>query len=446
MKKYLGLVVLVLPLMILGCCGSSSSSDDDDGDAATTYTVSGTISVQIGGLDGVTLTLAPVTAARTDQTATSAADGTFSITGVEAGAYTLTPSKTDFVFTPTNIAVTVSAADVTAQDFTAEIDDTTFTIAFNVIADVDVSDVYTMTLDGENRTRLTTNHESTIPRFSSDKTKILYNLGTDSVYVMDSDGTDAVKVTPDGATPAEPSFASSDSLVVYSNTSGDDFEVFSVPSDGSAAPTQLTTLTGDNWGALVFPAGDACVFSSKADGATYYDVYGMNIDGTDLTNLTSNDSMDSLYMSVSGDGTKIAYTGNYGGGVYDVFLMDADGNNVVNISNDADSANQSSSVSYDGTKVVFDSDRDHGGSHSEIYIANADGTELTRLTTTTDEDTSHLNYRPQFLRDGRILFLSLRDVLPQIYVMDADGSDQTLVSDGSTSDNDVLGGWDKPSF
>ena len=51
-------------------------------------------------------------------TATTSADGSYSISGLPAGSYTLTPSLSGYTFNPSSKQVTV-AANMTAQDFAA---------------------------------------------------------------------------------------------------------------------------------------------------------------------------------------------------------------------------------------------------------------------------------------------------------------------------------------
>jgi TolB protein len=69
-----------------------------------------------------------------------------------------------------------------------------------------------------------------------------------------------------------------------------------------------------------------------------------------------------------------------------------------------------------GGKIAFESDRD-GGS-GEIYVMNADGSNQTRLTN--DEGSSAC-----FSSDGTMIaFSSVRDGDFEIYVMNADGSNQ----------------------
>jgi TolB protein len=66
----------------------------------------------------------------------------------------------------------------------------------------------------------------------------------------------------------------------------------------------------------------------------------------------------------------------------------------------------------------------------EIYIMNADGTNQTRLTNNLVDD-----YNPVFSTDGtRIAFTSLRDGNYEIYIMNANGTSQTRLTNNTTDD------------
>ena len=78
-------------------------------------------------------------------------------------------------------------------------------------------------------------------------------------------------------------------------------------------------------------------------------------------------------------------------------------------------------------KIAFMSDRD---GNQEIYVMNADGSNQTRLTNNPGWDES-----PCFSPDGtKIAFESLRDGDPEIYVMNADGSNQTRITNNPAYD------------
>ena len=88
---------------------------------------------------------------------------------------------------------------------------------------------------------------------------------------------------------------------------------------------------------------------------------------------------------------------------------------------------QTPAWSPDGRKLAFVSRRD---GNSEIYVINADGSEQENLTQHPARD-SH----PSWSRDGRKLaFVSRRDGNSEIYVMNADGSGLRNVTRAPSND------------
>ena len=84
-------------------------------------------------------------------------------------------------------------------------------------------------------------------------------------------------------------------------------------------------------------------------------------------------------------------------------------------------------------RIAFQSDRD---GNYEIYIMNADGSDQTRLTINPDDDAMFPAWSP----DGtRIVFVSSRDGNYEIYVMNADGSDEVRLTDNT--DDDMFPAW-----
>ena len=78
-------------------------------------------------------------------------------------------------------------------------------------------------------------------------------------------------------------------------------------------------------------------------------------------------------------------------------------------------------------RIAFSSNRD--GNH-EIYVMNADGSDQTRLTNNSGTD-----WEPSWSPDGsRIAFSSNRDGNHEIYVMDSDGSNHTRLTNNSGTD------------
>lgn len=100
--------------IVVAACGSGSTSNTTATPAAT-YSISGTVTLTGAALSGVTVTLGGASTA----TATTDASGNYSFAGLANGSYTVTPTKTGSIFTPSQLAVSVSGNNVTAQDFTA---------------------------------------------------------------------------------------------------------------------------------------------------------------------------------------------------------------------------------------------------------------------------------------------------------------------------------------
>ena len=166
------------------------------------------------------------------------------------------------------------------------------------------------------------------------------------------------------------------------------------------------------------------VFASWRDES--FDIYVMNADGSNQTRLTNNPAGWNGCPCFSPDGTKIAFKSNRDGNA-EFYVMNADGSDQTRLTNNlvADEMTlifgSSPCFSPDGTMIAFDSERD--GDY-EIYVMNADGSDQTRLTNNPTYD----RY-PCFSPDGtKIAFMSSRDGDYEIYVMNADGSNQTRLT------------------
>jgi Tol biopolymer transport system component len=148
---------------------------------------------------------------------------------------------------------------------------------------------------------------------------------------------------------------------------------------------------------------------------------------------------DERYPSYSPDGSKIAFRGDLDlaepSGDEEIYVMDADGTNVRQLTSNAD-FDSAPSWSPDGREILFE--RAPAGSFTvgteaqekDIYVMRADGTHVRRLT-----DSPGLDEGPDFSPDGtKITFSSARDGQQEIYVMDADGSNPRRLTDNPARD------------
>ena len=104
-----------------------------------------------------------------------------------------------------------------------------------------------------------------------------------------------------------------------------------------------------------------------------------------------------------------------------IYRINVDGTGYTKLTDGPDDV--WTSWSPDGSQIAYASKKD---GNTDIYVMAADGSHPTRLTNDPAEDT-HPDWA---LGQPRIVFISRRDGTSQIYLMNADGSHQTQISHG----------------
>jgi Tol biopolymer transport system component len=164
------------------------------------------------------------------------------------------------------------------------------------------------------------------------------------------------------------------------------------------------------------------------------DIWVMNPNGTGQRDLTASSPSADTLPQWSPDGKLILFQSYRNQREFpddaDVYVMEANGRDLreVTFSNafDGDPA-----WSPDGKKIVFESRRD---GNSEIYTINANGSGAKRLTKNLVFDGD-----PAWSPDGKsIAFSSDRDGNREIYAMNADGSDPRRLTNTGSVVGDVL--------
>ena len=229
---------------------------------------------------------------------------------------------------------------------------------------------------------------------------------------------DPIVADHDGG-PAEPEVSTSVGRIAFTSDRDGDWDIYVMDADGSNV-TQLTHNDAPDTEPSWSPDGERIAFTSTRDGD--WDIYLMNADGSNVTQLTDSSLGDGLAVW-SPAGHRIAFASNRGGN-WDIYVIDADGSNQLRLTDHA--ANDSyPSWSPDGRRIAFVSDRD---GNVEIYVMDADGTNVTRLT---DGKIGNL---PSWAPGHRIGFLSDRDGNAEIYAMDADGTNVTRLTNSVASE------------
>jgi TolB protein len=187
---------------------------------------------------------------------------------------------------------------------------------------------------------------------------------------------------------------------------------FSACADDSHAPTApiatAPTLSrggnGDNNGRIVFQSNVDEPFGSE--------IYSMNPDGTGISRLTRSPGGD-RNPARSPDGKKIVFESTRDDPSGEIYVMNADGTGTSRLTYSA-AFDRRPVWSKDGKRIAFESTRDDANpltdDDTDIYVMNADGTQVSRLTYGPSFD-KHASWSP----DGKqIAFVSDRDNAPEL--------------------------------
>jgi Tol biopolymer transport system component len=241
---------------------------------------------------------------------------------------------------------------------------------------------------------------------------IMKNDGTGVKAVGTADTFESVRLSPDGK------------KVVFSYYN-------------STAPLQIGTMNVDGTGRTALttsgvsaypqftPDGTKIVYEGWTSGDNYDDIFLMNADGTNPTNLTHQNGTSYYMPTVSPDGKTIA-VGTWNGGNNGVATMNIDGSGIKPI---LSGSYWWPSFSSDGKKI-FVTAYTNG---ENISVINVDGTNVTNLTT------SGHDWCP-IVVDSKVLFQSLRDSTThswtdmEIYNMNPDGTGITRLTNNSVYD------------
>jgi dipeptidyl aminopeptidase/acylaminoacyl peptidase len=239
---------------------------------------------------------------------------------------------------------------------------------------------------GTSPIRLTNDLEAeNYPSWSPDGTRLAYqrDLNGSAIYVINADGTGKQRLSPTPGLDVTPSWSADGTQIVYAR-------LYTAPEPNQPAMTDIRIMNADGSGDHAVLADtlfsveprwsvdDRLVFMSYMNSSDLQ-IYVMNVDGSDLQQLTNAaNNGDPVW---SPDGTHITFgSDREGGNKLDVFEMNADGSQLTQLTHfDVPYEAGDTNWSGDGSKIAFEYDingmkQSDPNAFAEVWTMNSDGT------------------------------------------------------------------------
>ncbi len=249
--------------------------------------------------------------------------------------------------------------------------------------------------------------------------------GNNEIYVMDWDGSRPLRVTEDAASDTEPAISPNGRDIIFTSSRSGNNDIFIVDSTGRN-PVNLTNHAANDGWARWSPDGRHIVFHTNRDGVSNFEIYVMNADGSSPKRITDYPGIDQ-FPDWSPDGREIVFRRDV-----DIYALELATGNTRQLTQTAPLLNQMAMWSPNGRQLVFMSARE---GYPSVFVMNADGSGQTNLTPkdSGDLDSQWVSRAPSWSTTGRqIYFMSFRPSTgldTEIFVMNADGTGLTRLTD-----------------
>jgi len=232
------------------------------------------------------------------------------------------------------------------------------------------------------------------------------------LYTMHLDGTGLKRLTDHAGWDGYAMFSPDGRRLAFDRRDDTDGERVMIRNMESGVESLLYDASGHSAGGGRFsPDGARIVLTIERDDNR--EIYTIGLDGSNLRRLTDTPAKEAD-PCFAPDGASIVFA-TWMDGFTNIELMDADGRNRRLVRKVGGRA-YGLDWSPDGARIVFNAD--DGEDDSELYIMNADGAGMKKLT-----DNDAWDHLPVFSPDGRhLLFTSYRSGVEEICMMDPDGA------------------------
>lgn len=195
-------------------------------------------------------------------------------------------------------------------------------------------EIYTMNLEGSDLLQLTnSSHEKVHPSWSPDGTKILYIIDYTSrteIWIMKSDGTDKQRLTNNSFRDERPFMSPDGTSILFMTYRNRNFDIFLMNVDGTNQQ-RISDTNGHEIFPVWSPDGSKIAYSMNALNFQnpQAEIHVINSDGTNLSILTEADGRDEN-PCWSPDGNYIVFQSERDGN-FELYYMNVDGSNQTRL-------------------------------------------------------------------------------------------------------------------
>jgi TolB protein len=260
--------------------------------------------------------------------------------------------------------------------------------------------------------------------------------GNPEIYTIHADGSHETRLTNNPGFDDSPAISPDGKKIAFLSSRNDPapkfpdlkYDIYIMNIDGSNLQQLTSTNVAEDHPAWS-PDSKRIIFDADYDEDGFYEIYTFMSDGSSLTRLTNTKSNDQ-FADWSPDGKQIAYSSDRNGN-WDLFLL-----NVITNQDDSLIADELHiqltsndewelfpAWSPDGKKIAYNG-LQPGSRNTDVYLMDKDGNNIQKLT-----DSPRFDENPTWSLDGtKIVFQTERDRNFEIYSMNVDGSDQESLS------------------
>lgn len=256
--------------------------------------------------------------------------------------------------------------------------------------------------------------------------------GGEHIFSVDAQGGSRLQLTTEGSGNKFPAWSADGARIVFSSNRTGTVELWMMRADGGAQTQIPTELPGNKAVPQLSPDGTTIVFAYIDPAIGHPEIWSISAVGGSAWKLTTTPKAVtgptwSLLPHFSPDGQRIVYASTKSGSSQ-VWIMSVDGSGQTQLTSGFGAEFPDANApkwSPDGSRIAFWSGFET--KYGEIWTIRADGTDARQLT---DQPGTISSDNPAWSPDGtKILFDTNRQTSPQIWMMNADGSDQHLLVD-----------------